>query len=402
MATVMVTTDVVEITSVTVDPMVAMAGSMVTVSAMGTPGKEAMFSVGSIVTDKAMTEGESGSYSGYFTVVVDQHADGMYDVTVSLNGESMMAANQLTIDSTAPMVTASAAPATAANGDMVTITAMVEDAGEISSVMANVSMLDSMQTEMIALTMADGSYSGSFTISDENEAENGMKEITVTAMDAAGNSGMGTAMVELKNELVYTSMIPADISLFHVPLDVEGLDTVSDLAEMLGDAVSLVITRDTASGSWESDSSDVMITADLGIVLSMKTAMEVTFTGSAWGDGTSMISVMEGQNLIGLPLNDSRVSKVSDIMGLFDEGVVIGVVVSDEGTFRSVIRVDDPGDNPVAGDASYLVTANADATAMVMGEGWSNGGGAAAAPIALIGHKVDNPDPCPACRRFRR
>ena len=106
-ATVTVTTDVVEITSATVAPTVAMAGDMVTVSARGTTGKTATFSVGSIVTDGTLTEDETGSYSGSFEVQPDLHADGAYDVTVNLNGESMTLTGALTLDSTAPTVTVS-------------------------------------------------------------------------------------------------------------------------------------------------------------------------------------------------------------------------------------------------------------------------------------------------------
>ena len=73
----------------------------------------------------------------------------------------------------------------------------------------------------------------------------------------------------LDNKLSYTSMIPAGTSLFHVPLDVEGLDTVGDLKTMLGDAVSLAIVYDGATGSWNSRSDAVAITADLGIILLM-------------------------------------------------------------------------------------------------------------------------------------
>ena len=75
----------------------------------------ATFSVGSIVTDGSMTEDEAGSYSGSFSVVVDQHADGMYGVSVTLNADAtttMMVADALTIDSTDPTVTVTA-PASA-------------------------------------------------------------------------------------------------------------------------------------------------------------------------------------------------------------------------------------------------------------------------------------------------
>ena len=88
-----------------------------------------------------------------------------------------------------PVVTASASLEIAANGDEVTITA--ESSESDLSVSANVSALDSMQTEMILLEETDGTgtYIGSFTISMENESEDGPQAIIVTATNAIGNSG---------------------------------------------------------------------------------------------------------------------------------------------------------------------------------------------------------------------
>ena len=392
-ATVTVTTDVVEITSATVAPTVAMVGDMVTVSATGTTGKTATFSVGSIVTDGTMMEDETGSYSGSFAVVVDQHADGNYDITVNLNGESTTLTGALTIDSTAPTVTVSDIEGMVANGDTVMISAMVDDgAGSgVASVMADVSMLDSTQTDMVALMMADGAYSAEVMISEDNAAMNGEQTITVTAMDAAGNSGMGSTTAELMNTLSFTSMIPAGISLFHVPLDVEGLDTVGDLETMLGNNVNLLITYDGTS--WNSRSDDVMITATLGILVSLSAETSVTFEGHAWGDGSSMISLQAGSNLIGLPVDVEGVDMISDIKGLFDQGVVSSIIVSSGGGFQLVAAAGDAADGPVAGDAAYLVIASAAASAAVMGDGWMNGEMAGAAPIALAGYTVDNQTP---------
>ena len=392
-ATVTVTTDVVEITSATVAPTVAMAGDMVTVSARGTTGKTATFSVGSIVTDGTLMEDETGSYSGSFEVQPDLHADGDYDVTVNLNGESMMLTGVLTLDSTVPTVTVSDIEGMVANGDTVMISAMVDDgAGSgVASVMADVSMLDSTQTDMVALTMADGAYSAEVMISEDNLAMNGEQTITVTAMDAAGNSGMGSTTAELMNTLSFTSMIPAGISLFHVPLDVEGLDTVSDLEAMLGNNGNLLITYDGTT--WNSRSDDVMITATLGILVSLSAETSVTFEGHAWDDGSSMISLQAGSNLIGLPVDVEGVDMISDIKGLFDEGVVTNIIVSSGGDFQLVAAAGDAADGPVAGDAAYLVMASAAADAAVMGDGWMNGEMAGAAPIALAGYTVDNQTP---------
>ena len=370
--------------SIMVSPALAMAGEAVTVSAMGTAGQTAMFSVGGIITDKSMMEDEAGSYSGSVMIVADQHADGMYDVTVNLGTASGM--GSLTIDSTMPTVTVTA-PESAENGDMVMISATVEDASAISSVMADVSMLDSTQTDPVALAMGDdGAYSASVTISDENSHANGSKTVTVTAMDAAGNSGMGTATVELANTLSYTSMIPAGISLFHVPLDVDGLDTVGDLKGRIGNGSNLAIVYDHATGSWNSRSDDVAITADLGIVLSMGSAATYTFEGAAWDGGASMISLQAGPNLIGLPVNDPRVTNVSDIAGLFAEGVVTTIVISTDAGFE---LVSDTTDAAVMGDAAYLVTASAAGTATLLGDGWTYSSMAGAAPIALAGYSVE-------------
>ena len=379
--------DAVAITSdVMVDPALAMAGGEVTVSVMGTAGQMAMFSVGSIVTDNAMMEDAAGAYSESFMVVADQHADGTYDVTVNVGTASAM--GSLTIDNTAPTVTVTA-PESAANGDTVMISATVTDASAISSVMADVSMLDSTQTDPVALTMGDDGYSASITISADNENANGSKTVTVTAMDAAGNSGMGEATVELKNTLSYTSMIPAGISLYHVPLDVADIETVEDLKMKLGDAVNLVIVYDHATGSWNSRSDDVAITADLGVVLSMASATMLTLEGEAWDDGVSMISLQAGPNLVGLPVNDPRVTNVSDIAGLFDEGVVLTITVSTDAGFELVSDTMDPA---VMGDAAYLVTASADGDATLLGDGWSYSM-AGAAPIALAGYSVDGQTP---------
>ena len=384
-------TDNTSVDSVTAAPAIAKAGDTVTVSVTGTPAQDATFSVGSLVTDASLTEDEAGSYTGTFMVVADLHADGDYTVTAALNGAS--GTGMLTIDSTAPTVTASTdAGDTVGNGDTVTITAMVtEDGSGVASVMADVSMLDTTQG-MVALAMGDdGSYSAEVTISEDNEAANGTHTITVMATDNAGNeSEMATAEVTLQNTLFYTSTLPAGISLYHVPLMVDGLDTVGDLETMLGDSVNLLITYDGTR--WNSQSSGVAITADLGILVSLSAETTLTLEGRPWGDGDSMINLAAGSNLIGLPVNDARVTNVSDIMGLFDEGVVTNIIVSSGGEFQLVAAAGDPADGPVAGDAAYLVMASAAGSAMVSGSGWENGS-ASAAPIALAGYTVDNQTP---------
>ena len=318
--------------------------------------------------------------------------DGEHAVTVSLNGATSDAA-MLTIDNGDPTVTASGPTDPVSNGDMVTITAMAADDGSgIASVMADVSMLDDTQG-MVALTMGtDGSYSAEITISEDNGAANGAHDVTVTAMDMAGNSMSAMVSVTLQNTISFTSTLPQGLSAFHVPLMEEGLNTVGDLATKLGDNVNLLITTQDGGVSWQSgaDNTDLAITADLGILVSMGVETSVTFSGHSWGD--SMINLQQGQNVIGLPVNDATVANISDIAGLFDEGVVTGVLTIVDGNFQLVAAAGDPADGPVAGDAAYLVIASAAGSAMVSGDGWSTDD-ASAAPIALAGYRVDNQTP---------
>ena len=190
----------------------------------------------------------------------------------------------------------------------------------------------------------------------------------------------------LDDTLTYTSIIPEGISFFHVPLDVDGLDTVGDLRAKLGDAVSFLIVYDLASGEWRIDTDATPITAALGIVLSMTAEQTVTFEGKSWGSGTSMISLQAGLNFIGLPINDPNLTQVSDIIGLFAPGVVANVIVSAEAEFKAVTKAGDPGDEAVRGDVAYLVTATAAATATLNGEGWTDSESTGAAPIVLAGY----------------
>ena len=174
-----------------------------------------------------------------------------------------------------------------------------------------------------------------------------------------------------------------------MPLDVEGLDTVGDLETMLGDNVNLLITYDGTT--WNSRSDDVMITATLGILVSMSAETMVTFEGNAWAD--SSITLAAGSNLIGLPVNDPNVTMISDIIGLFSANTVSSIIVSSGGEFQLVAAAGDAADGPVAGDAAYLVVATAAGSAMLSGDGWMNGEMAGAAPIALAGYTVDNQTP---------
>ena len=367
---------------------VARGGDTVTVTARANPNKTVIVMIETIFPAAVnMNESPAGTYTRSYTLAANTQ-DGTYDITVAL-GTVSESAGSVAVDNTPPTISAtSASPDTVANGDTVTISATVAGA---TSVMANVSTLDTTATASVSLTDADadGTYTGMHSISINNEARNGEQSITITATDAAGNSSSdSTATVTLQNSLSFTSTLPAGISLFSVPLAEEGLDTVGDLETKLGDNVNLLITYDGTS--WNSRSSAVAITGSLGILVSMSAETSVTFEGQPWSDTT--ITVARGNNLIGLPVNDASVTNISDIAGLFATGVVINVIASSGGEFQLVAAAGDPADGPVAGDAAYLVMASGAGTATLSGAGWRTNA-VSGAPIALSGYTVDNQTP---------
>ena len=377
------------------DKTAAGLGDTVTVTAManGAP----TFTVGSMtpagVSMSAVT-GMENTYSGTWSPVSDLH-DGMHTVTVTLGSSSVSAADQLTVDTMDPAVTvtAPAAGMTVQNGDTLTISATVKDATAVT-VTADVSALDSTAEED-SVMFTDGS--GTHTLGDLNTNDNGAYNITVTATDAAGNMGTGTVSVMLDNTRSFTSMIPDSVSLFHVPLDVEGLDTVADLKTALGENLLQVIAH-RGGDNYDADSDDVAITGDRGLILVTNGAIEHEFVGRPWGGGTATINVDPAANtLIGVPVNPGTADDpmmVSDLMALFPEGVAQAVVIAaGDNKYPRVDGADDPDDTAVQGDAAYLVVGAAAGMATISGAGWSNGGSASAAPIALSGYQADTQTP---------
>ena len=391
-------------------PAYAKNGDMVTISADVKGATTVSATVAQLDTTQLtvplMDDDADGTYTGMVTISMDNTAaDGAKEITITATDDARnqgMGSATVNLDNTVPTVTVTITPSRARNGHASTITAVVSEAA-IERVSADIAELYDKQprTEVMSLSDedGDGTYTGSHTIRENNEAANGTKTVTVTATDKAGNEGSGSATVDLINTIDYTSMIPQGISLFHVPIAVTAIDDnpatlsmVSDLYDALGDAVNYLITRDTNTGNWNSylgpgrssAASDVAITADLGIVAVMNSPKTLTFTGNAWGEGESMINLQQGLNLVGLPVNDARVTNISDIKNLpMFVGKISSIIVSSDGGFTMA-------DGPVMGDAAYLITASAAASQAVSGEGWSNGEMAGAAPIALLGQKVDS------------
>ena len=110
--------------------------------------------------------------------------------------------------------------------------------------------------------------------------------------------------------------------------------------------------------------------------------------------------IQTGLNVVGLPLRDSRLSRVSDLFAL--DGILGNVpviILTEGGDFQSVGRAGDPGDVPITGGQGFILTAQQPATVTIAGQGWTNVSGAAVAPlVALKGVGVTETTPVLALR----
>ena len=213
--------------------------------------------------------------------------------------------------------------------------------------------------------------------------------------------------------LEYTLSISVGLNLIHVPLKVTAVDgvaktieSISDLYDALGgaDAVNFLITYDTSTQGWltyfgvvdRGTASDKALTDQMGIIAGIKTDTSVRLTGKPLGtNGSSTISLNQGRNIVGLPLRDSRINRVSDLLSL--EGirgnVPGGVLVTVNGDFKLVGRAGDPNDIPITGGQGFILTVQRATTVTLSGEGWTNVSATAASPQILTGIKGTDTTP---------
>jgi hypothetical protein len=279
--------------------------------------------------------------------------------------------------------------------------------GVLNTALANpfvVEVRDQKHTvfEGVPVTFTITTGSGTLSVVYTETDANGRAESTLT-LGSMGTNTVQVRATDLLEPLIFTTaattgftiIIPKGVSLVHIPLDVKAvndvamsIDTVGAFFDTLGDAVNFILTYDTAAGQWRSylgdnsrgSGADVAITDGLGLITVMQAATTLTLIGDALGmDGISRIRLSTGLNLVGLPLNDERLTVVSDLMRLpafADVVTSITVYVVDavggEGKFRTVARAGDDGDIALTGDIAMLVTATADATVALSGSIWNN------------------------------
>ena len=278
----------------------------------------------------------------------------------------------------------------------------------------------SLEGALVTFALADGDATPSVTSATTDS--NGRAESTLTLGKTPGVHSVEVSVKGVDATVIFRAVskrrefilsLPSGSSLIHIPLQVTEIDgkageieSVGDLYDALGggEAVNLLTTRDPRTNQWHSylgDRSrgtitDSPLTDDKGVIASMKFPAELHLAGDALGkDGMGTIRLQPGSNLVGVPLKDSRITRVSDLLTL--EGIrdnVASVTVSVNGNFKVVARAGDDGDVPVAGGQSFIMDAQYEAVVPVSGDGWGSYSGAQAAPSsALSGPIAQNASP---------
>ena len=267
--------------------------------------------------------------------------------------------------------------------------------------------------EGVTVTFTVSAGGGSLSDTSVDTDANGLVQTALTLGNDPGTNAVEASVEEITETATFNAVaellefdlsLPSGISMIHVPLKVRTVDgvagaieSVADLYTALGgvDTVNWLITYNSESQDWDSyfgDSdrgmvADRILTDHTGILASIKTSVSVRLGGDALGvDGSSTITLNAGLNLVGLPLKDSSITRVSNLFAL--EGIADNVpviIVSDNGEFKVVGRAGDPGDIEITGGQSFILTAQSAATVSISGDGWDNTTGTMAAPLMMRG-----------------
>ena len=262
--------------------------------------------------------------------------------------------------------------------------------------------------EGVDVTFAVTGGDGSLSDTTVTTGPNGQAESWFTLGRQPGTHTIQASVEGLSQIAVFNAVIesmefdffvPSGINLIHVPLKVTVVDgvaktieSISDLYNALGGAstVNFLLTNDPATQGWLSyfgasdtgTSADKVLTDDTGILAGMRVPVSVRLRGNALGiNRSSTITLNQGLNVVGLPLRDSRIVRVSDLLALEGIGGNVPVVIlTDKGEFKIVGQAGDASDVSITGGQAFILTAQEPATVAISGDGWTNTSGTAAAP----------------------
>ena len=202
---------------------------------------------------------------------------------------------------------------------------------------------------------------------------------------------------------VFDLSVPSGVSLVHVPLEVTSVDGVADTIESVADlydalggatTVKFLVTYNLEAQGWYSyirDShrgtiADKALADDTGIIAAMHSAVTIRLRGNPLGtNGSGTINLHPGANLVGLPLDDPRINRVSSLFVL--DGIM--------GNVSAITLAGDVGNAEMTGGQGFFLIAAEVATVTISGSPWHNVSTnvMTAPPIAAWGSDVDETTP---------
>ena len=276
----------------------------------------------------------------------------------------------------------------------------------------------------VQVTFAVTAGGGSLSVTNTTTDANGRAQSTLTLGPDMGTNTVSVSATAIEGVVTFNAIsdtlptdyhlsIPAGISLIHVPLKVtivdgveQTIESIADLYDVLGGAnvVTYLNTHDSQTQEWfgyfspsdRGTSADRELTDDMGILAQLTTPVSVRLTGSPLGtNGNSTIALNQGLNLVGLPLKDPRITRVSDLFALDGIGGNVPMVIfTDNGELKAIVLAGAPGDIPLIGGQAFILAAQRAATVTISGDGWYNTSETAAAPLlSLKGVEVGDTTP---------
>ena len=328
------------------------------------------------------------------TITLGENAAGSYRVTAAVGTETV--SSTVTVETS---TTTSPTPKTLAEVSGNNQSALTGKALANPFVVKILDQHDNLM-EGVTVTFSVTAGGGSLSRTSLDTDSDGLAKSTLALGSEPGTNTVTASVEGIAETVTFSAVaellefdlsVPSGTSLIHVPLKTRTVDgttaainSIADLYEALGgaDTVKLLITYNRNTQQWNSylgagskgGTADRALAADLGIVASLKSSVTVRIGGDQLGSGgTSTIGLIQGKNLIGLPLRDSMISRVSDLLtldGIADNADAITVSVG--GKFNTVEQTGDAGDISITGGQAFILDVSNDASVSISGAGWDN------------------------------
>ena len=249
------------------------------------------------------------------------------------------------------------------------------------------------ETKANASLLTGARLTVSYEINDDNFRESGgnfVAQIKIRKIVAkiwvddielkVGTASPPPAPLPVPSNINFQVSLRGGLNFVHVPLADPSIKTIADVYHKIGDGLQMIIFYDqTVSDNFESyyepfngpeDPVNIAIKPYTGLIVVMSSSVNKTviFTGQPFSNNqVQLFKGKEGLNLIGLPVNDPRVTKFSQLASLSQN--IIGV--AGQGINTGQVKGWPGVDLAIQGGQSVLVFVSQDTTLTLSGEPWS-------------------------------